>query len=97
MYPRCPMAFPTLCLGAKGGCQVPQPCLAEQHPLRPFSLQHAPCRAVSAMAIEGAAPSLSMCQMSICVHISLGVPGNETQLFTNEENWTRNDMDMPWL
>ena len=75
-----------------------QPCLAEQHPLRPFSLQHAPCRAVSAMTIEGAAPSLSMCQMSICAHVPLGVPGNRIQLFTiNEENWTRNDMDMPWL
>lgn len=49
------------------------------------------------MTIEGAAPSLSMWQMSICVHVSLGVPGNGAQLFTNEENWTRNDMDMPWL
>ena len=78
-------------------CQVPQPCLAEQHPLRPFSLQHEPYRAVSAVAIEGAAPSLSMCQekmpfsVSICVHVALGVVDNETQLFTNEEQWTRND------
>ena len=29
--------------------------------------------------------------VSICVHVALGVVDNETQLFTNEEQWTRND------